>query len=450
MKPKRRLTQILLFLMSGVSLASIILGAFLWVNYQKNQSEKVSQRISVEYRRNWEEAISRETQIVAGHIESQTAEGQVEFYQGVKSAALEVYDAVFSQDDQKLLANRDAILSVLGEMRDEAGRPRYVALDRDGRVLSRPGQSEEFAANPEVKAIVESVLDLGEAFYRFDFNESWPGQAEKPVVYLKADEELGWIVGAVSLYSESQAAIKEENLAWAVSAPLPSGSNLMIMDYAGQVLTSPDEAQVGKNVFEGENALLIKAASRIIRGARLYKSGFLEFYFQDFETGEPKWAVGYFRAIEPWRWVTVVFVDSDELASALAEEQRNLGESVKRQIVHVVLVSIVMLALVAVLGQFISKKASLSFEEFYRFFDNAASASIEIDPEAQPFDEFALLAVSVNRMIAQRRQANESLTASETKFRTVFDFSPQLIAITDEAGRVVEANEEFANFVGCG
>ncbi|MDR1086422.1 MAG: cache domain-containing protein [Deltaproteobacteria bacterium] len=449
MKPKHRLTQLLLFLLSGVSLASVILVSVMWINYQKSQSAAESRRISSEYYTNWEKSISLETQRMCDYIENRTSDGQIKFYLSIKSQVEEIWNMLNSQNLQKAGEAKSLVLSILGEMKDSKDRPRYLILDRDGRLLSRPGQEDIFKEDPEVQAIIKSVLDLGEAFYSFDFNQTWTEAEEKPVVYLKVFEPFGWIIGAENLFSEYQTDIKTELVSWADNVPLPIENSLLIVDYSGQILSYTDKELEGRNLFESDNGtLLTQAAARIIRGARFAKHNFLRFPLKNPETGEIREAAGYYRAVEAWKWVVVIFIDSGSLDEALAEEQKTLAENVRRQIVHVVTIFTVMLVVIAVISHIISRKASKSFQDFFRFFENAATSATELDPEAQPFSEFMLLAQAANRMIAQSREASELMAASEAKFRTVFDVSPQLITVTDREGTLVEANEEFAVFVG--
>ncbi|MDR1607182.1 MAG: cache domain-containing protein [Deltaproteobacteria bacterium] len=445
MKPKRRLTQILLFLMSGVSLASVALLAVLWINFERAQSKLASEKISRDYYENWENTVSLETQAVYDHIAAQTTEGQVGFYQGVKKQALEAYNSLAQQDLATLKANQSLALALVGGFMGEGERAKYFVLDLKGRVLTKPDL--DYTEDPEAQAIIKSLLEHEESYYRFDFAQSWPDQEEKPVAYLKVFEPLGWIVGAASLFEDYQAQAQAEQLAWAANMPRSWGGHLLILDYSGKVLAFAKEELVGKNLFEEGDSLLTKAASRLIRGAKERQSSFLRFPILN-DSGETSEAVGHYRAIEAWRWVAVNYVDSGDLAKTLLIEQNDLDLSLRRQMVNVITITLLMLLVIGILSHYISRKASRGFEDFYRFFENAASSSVEMDPESQSFNEFALLAESVNRMIGLKREATELLATSEAKFRAFFELSPQLITITDEDGCLREANMEFAKFIG--
>ena len=57
--------------------------------------------------------------------------------------------------------------------------------------------------------------------------------------------------------------------------------------------------------------------------------------------------------------------------------------------------------------------------------------------------------ISVARDITERRQAEQALKENELKFRTLFDFSPQAVALTDmETGRLMDVNQEFCRRTG--
>ncbi|MGM0453733.1 MAG: PAS domain S-box protein [Thermodesulfobacteriota bacterium] len=65
------------------------------------------------------------------------------------------------------------------------------------------------------------------------------------------------------------------------------------------------------------------------------------------------------------------------------------------------------------------------------------------DPEHEP------RAIITTRDITDRKQAEAALQASEVKFRSIFDFSSQAIALTDvDTGRIEDVNPKFCEFLG--
>ncbi len=58
------------------------------------------------------------------------------------------------------------------------------------------------------------------------------------------------------------------------------------------------------------------------------------------------------------------------------------------------------------------------------------------------------LVLGIARDISQRRQAEESLQASETRFRSMFELSPESITLLDRSGRVVTTNSKIEDWLG--
>ncbi len=62
-------------------------------------------------------------------------------------------------------------------------------------------------------------------------------------------------------------------------------------------------------------------------------------------------------------------------------------------------------------------------------------------PEGQVF-------LSVVRDITRRKRAEEALKASELRFRSLFEFSPDAIIVSDSGGKIVELNNQVQKFFG--
>ena len=58
--------------------------------------------------------------------------------------------------------------------------------------------------------------------------------------------------------------------------------------------------------------------------------------------------------------------------------------------------------------------------------------------------------LSVVRNITPRKKAEEAMRASERRFRSLFEFSPDAIIMSDQEGKIVEANAQTERFFGYG
>src|SRR5262249_17304367 len=54
----------------------------------------------------------------------------------------------------------------------------------------------------------------------------------------------------------------------------------------------------------------------------------------------------------------------------------------------------------------------------------------------------------VTRDFSKRKKAEEAIRLSEERFRSLFEFSPDAIIVTDNQGKILEANEQVHQFFG--
>ncbi len=455
-------------MLSGVSLVSILLIGALWISFEANRSERESQRIREEYIAGHEATISLETNRICDYMEAQRQSSEIKFLKSIKDRVYEAYNFVSSiqANPGTHLLNpaqvQELLLSGLKGISFNQGRGHYfvatvsgqelLSVD-DGRAAADDGSIPGFTdySNPNAfLEIADSLPQIKEGFFRYNLirGQRAPGAEEdSQVAYLKIFEPFGWIIGTSEYLADWGRDIQAELLDWAAGMTLPADTYLMILNYNGDLLVHPESGLVGTNVFAaGGDAPFQKVAARIIRGAKDRNKDFIRYSAVNPETGDPGERIAYYRAIPAWRWVVVTWVYSKDLETVMAERQALLAQNVKTQIIRIVAISISMLLVIMVLSKVLSALATRSFAAFFMFFEHASTSSTEIDPDEQPFEEFARLAVAANNMINQRKLATNLLRESELKFKTIFDVSPQVISISDTGGRLLDTNEEYAKF----
>ena len=465
---KRRLTQIFSLMLSGVSLVSILLIGALWISFETNRSEKESRQIRQEYVADHEASIRLETDRISDYMEAQRQSSEIKFLKSIKERVYEAYEFIsaYGREQEAQSINRrqaqDMLLAGLRGITFNEDRSRYFVATTSGQeILSSSDVSYENLGNLSASdsdytnpnaflEIAESLSHIKEGFFRYNLIRGHRGAGEEEdsqVAYLKIYEPYGWIIGTSEYLEDWGRGIQAELLDWAAGMTLPADNHLMILNYNGDLLADPEGGQIGRNVFADDfDPSFRKVSAEIIRGAKDRNKDFIRYTAVNPETGNTSERIAYFRAIPSWRWVVVTWVYFRDLETVLVERQAILAENVRSQITRIVAISISMLLVIMILSKVLSTLATRSFSAFFMFFENAATSSTEMDPDEQPFEEFARLAMAANNMINQRNLATSLLRESELKFKTIFDVSPQVITMSDLDGILLDANEEYAKF----
>jgi PAS domain S-box-containing protein len=458
--------------LSIISLSSIVIMSILWITHEFDRSRDESRRITEDYFESLERSISVETDRIVDYLKAQTASSQVKFYLSIKTRVLEIHKMLSGFQNErgaeslKAEETRGALLTMLRHLSYDGGRGGYFCAQMDGTILidgaldAKEGSGQIAASRFDQAALakaLESVAVTGEGFYRLPLVEILPdgrtlSEEEVPVTFLKRFEGLDWVIGASERYSNFEKELGNELIRWIDNAPLPPEESLLVLDYEGKILSYRDPTLIGVNVFEGDRGTgLMTVAAQTIRRSKEAAKGHLRFTLRPPSGSGGRSGIecaAYFRAVPGWRWAVINFVNISELNEALQAQRQILSSNLRRTISRIAATTISTLIVILIISTFISRKAGASLVAFFRFFDKASTESAEISPEEMPFQEFAHLAEAANSMIRQRREADRKLTDSELRFRTFFSVSPEIIAVINDQGEIVEANREFERFSG--
>lgn len=142
-------------------------------------------------------------------------------------------------------------------------------------------------------------------------------------------------------------------------------------------------------------------------------------------------------------------VDLDTIEEKIAENRETLIIGLKKRVARSVVVLAGLLLLVYFWSRRISNQIQRSILVFSSFLEEARTDSALIDLDKIQLKEFKDIAVSTNKMLEDRRKANEKLRKSEEKFREIFNTSPDSINLNRlESGKYLDINEGFTNLTG--
>ncbi|MGL4208211.1 MAG: cache domain-containing protein [Candidatus Adiutrix sp.] len=471
MEQKRRLTQIVPLMLSVVSLMPIFLIGTLWINFEETRFKEESAKIRHDFIQSYEASIHLETNRICDYIEAQRHSGEISFFTHLRERTYDIYSIIQSIAENQesgptdKLQLRQLIVNAFKGLSFDQGRGRYFIYTTDGHELLNPtvryeqpqdgprSFSYSYPQSAAFSEILSSLNRINEGFYRYHFVRSpnksdEENEANPDVAFLKLFAPFNWIIGASESFDEFSQSTKELMLSWASSLTMPTDNYLAIITYDGDVLYHPQAESIGKNLYLNMDIspALRQLGSSMIRGSKGLGRGTMRYLGTDENSGEPLEQIAYYRSIPAWRWVVVTWANFNDLSLALVEREAQLKQNVQSQIWRILSISLSMLLIIILFSKIISTLARRSFTAFFKFFEEADATSTEINPNEQPFAEFAQLAIAANNMIAQRRLATQLQMESEAKFKTIFDVSPQVITISDPSGLLIDASEEFLRF----
>ncbi len=469
MKPKRHLTKFFALILSGASLFSILLIGAAWINFEIKRTDSEIEAIADDFIATHRYALNLETDRISDYIVAQHQLEEILFLKYLKAEVLEAWGIIeaIAQEKQNLGIDEDklkkiSLASLKGLAEGEMKTDIFVAtVDGEGllnfpanRVPRGSGGSFSelsFQSNPAAFSdIVKSLKVNKEGFFRYELVTDAriaSGVEESPMAFFKIYEPYGWIIGTSEYLEDWEEQLKASTLAWADSLTFAEDTSLLIINYDGEILSFPDKSMVGENAFTlSDQPLFQKLVADIIVGAKKQNKGFFDVEYQLGFDDDAHEHIVFYRSVPELQWVVVTWFCNRNLDEKVAERQAQLSADVRTQILEIVVIAIAMLLVTLLISRFLSNRAQKSFTAFFAFFEKASVTYEGINPEEQPFEEFARLAVAANEMIEQRILATELLQENELKFRTIFDTSPQVITILDENGILLDANYEFDKF----
>ncbi len=192
---------------------------------------------------------------------------------------------------------------------------------RNGELLTPVGSSrplfEEF-----VQTALNSPESGGFVVYRWpDPND--PSRLVRKLSYVRLFKPWGWIVGGGIFVDQVEAEAMSRAEEFVKGVEYGDGNHLFILDVGGNALSLKGSGTLDKGL-EG-----------LVEEVKAHGDGFLE-YQTGGQGGDAVPMLAYGKLFEPWGWVIGTYADLRGLASEIAGEQESLKESVRRQVIFIV------------------------------------------------------------------------------------------------------------------
>jgi PAS domain S-box-containing protein len=336
----------------------------------------------------------------------------------------------------------------------------YKILFPDLAYLDNPDLSgiQDIDGNFVIQDMINIAKQYGEGFYSHKWSK--PGQIASSynrLTFIKYFEPLDWFIGAGTYLEDIEAHIRSE-MASAIDGYLSQEQGRVIAllkrfhppvgDKLGVIQQFPGHPELnGKLISTGSDdgpfpwgALMEELGDKgeshlIIQQEAQNRSGYRRIMLlaKLIPDSELVVGVGHFLG---------------ELDAQLAQRRQLMKERVGHTILIMLLVLLGVIAFIALVGRYLSRKTQDGFDAFASLYREAAQQSRKpfIDPTS--YSEFHTLAMAAEQMINHRITAEKALRKSKAHYQSLIQSTAEGYWMLDTQFRIIDVNPALCNMLG--
>ncbi|MFH1136886.1 MAG: cache domain-containing protein [Pseudomonadota bacterium] len=433
-------------------LASLGLPGLIWVQDEYAAFRRESQELRERYLEDQKALIHDQVAAVASYVEYMRKDTdrrlRVSLQERVNEACA-IAASIFRENSNDFSRDKlgGLIKDALRPIRFNEGRGYFFAFnlagveqlfpdrpEMEGRdMLPVQGARGEYV----VRDMLALVRERGEGFYRYTWTK--PGAAGRgfpKLAFVKLFAPLGWVLGAGEYLDDADAQVQAETLRRIVDlrfgregyffgSTLDGGSlfsNGKITTAAGSIkdLTDPN----GVKIF-------LKHREAAVRP----DGGFVEYVWPRLDFSHPSPKISYVKGVPEWGWIIGAGVYLDTIEQVITAEEARLRTGLWSKLGKSLVVILGLAVLIFFLARYVSERIRAGVSTFSEFFERAARESALISTRDLGFSEFRRLAESANKMVTDRRQAEQALRDSEEHLRSVYNAADNVALVVTDLGR---------------
>jgi len=381
----------------------------------------------------------------------------------VVNQAMAVFEANNMPDDSRPLEERQAnAIKVMDKMRWGADGKNYFWIqDMSGHIVHHPlqqqlnGKPYGNIKDPDgVPLFVEMerlVKKDGDGFVDYKWPKPGFDKPQDKISYVKLFAPWNWVIGA-GVYLECTETAAQQDALRNIGSIRYGEDGLgyfFIYDAKGNCVLMPNRPEaVGTNEWDLKDSKGLYITRELIKKADASPEGdFLEYYFNKPGSSEDFRKISFVRKLSGWNWYIATGSYTDDIETAIANEQEEIGSTVKAATMKILSIVLGIMVLSVALSYFVVAKgivaplrnminmlkdiASGEGDLTKRIIDNSGDETQEL---AEGFNQFI---ENIQTMIAKIKGNTNDLT----------DASSELAGISDQLNSAAEETSGRADSV---
>ena len=428
-------------------------------------------QMRADYTARQKQLIKHEVERVVDKINYEKAQSKLITKSEIKSRTYEAYSTAQNiyQQNQGIESKakiKQMILEALRPVRFKNGSGYYFAVSMDGIQKLHPLQPEleeknliglqDYQGNFVIQDEINVIKKSGEGFVT-DF---WPKPSKDPAIayekisFIKYFKPLDWYFGTGLYVDDIKKQIKANLLSTISMIRFGKEGYIFVNRLNGDALVSNGKLVSGeKKLWEvfNNNSEKTKQIFDKEYNASLKPDGDYIYYslikLSDPTKESPK--ASFVCGIPELQWLVGAGVYLDDVETYIARMQTELNNHTKMKMFYSALIATGIFIFYLILFSRLSRRLANDFDLFISFFKRAAISDAPINRDLIQFDELDRMAENANKMLADRKQAEEDLKTSEEMYSAIFhEARDGIVLIEAETGRISDCNPQFEEMTG--
>jgi PAS domain S-box-containing protein len=405
-----------------------------------------------DYTNRQKQIIKQEVDSVVDLIAYEKLQSEILTKEKIKSRVYEAYSIAQNIYQRNTLTKNDTeiqqmIIDALRPIRFEQTSGYYFITRMDGIEIlfaNKPEMEGLSFLNVEdtqgqyvVKDMIEIVEQSSEGFYEYHWTKpDAEGNDFKKISFVKRFEPYDWFIGTGLYVVDVEDKIKADLLSTISRIRFGKEGYIFINRLNGDALVSNgkffsgtkklwevfnDNPEKMKNIFEKEYIAALKPD-----GDYIYYS-----HIKLTNSNKESLKTSFIYGIPDLQWLVGAGVYLDDVETDIALMRTGLRHQTKLKVFYSILVVMGISVIIILFFNWLNCRLKNDFKLFLSFFNRAVYSQKKIDRGNVKFLELDLMAKNANKMLADRKQAEEALQESEEKYRHLIEKLDDIIWTVD-------------------
>ncbi len=287
-----------------------------------------------------------------------------------------------------------------------------------------------------IRDMIELIRREGEGYYQYSWTKpNVQGKDFPKIAYARYFAPFDGFIGTSEYMDDMEQVIQREVLERIGKIRFGKEGYVFVLNYDGVTLMNDMQPELlGKNIWDMTDPNGVKVIQELRRGAEKTGGDFVRYHWNKPSTKEISPKISFVQGFPQWRWMIGAGVYVDDIEPVITAMETTAKRQMQKDLYRLGFALTAILAAALLIGFHLSHYFKRQLVLFFHFFKEAETGGKPIATEQIFLSEFQHLGQSANRMLVERKKAEERLRGSEELYRTLVSLSPDAISMADMNG----------------